>query len=104
MQEPPPQPAWTRETAWRQGQVLRADTAAACGLSHPTDAAATCVVVIGHDCDIANDNLDAEPDVKVIAGRITTIDNTYRWGKSPRKLHLVMSRAGRPQSRIASRS
>ena len=83
MQEPSPPPAWTRETTWRQGHVLRADTAAAFRLSHPADAAATCVVVIGHDCDIANDALDAEPDVEAIVGRITTTDNTYRWGKSP---------------------
>ena len=95
MQEPPPQPAWTRETAWRQGHVLRTDTAAALGLSHPTDTAATCVVVIGHDCDIANDNLDVEPDIEAIVGHITTLDNACRWGRSPRKLHLVMSRMSR---------
>ena len=50
------QPQWSRKTPWRQGHVLCAKARAATGLSH-ADADATCVVVISHDCDVANDDL-----------------------------------------------
>lgn len=97
MEEPsPPQPTWTRGTTWRQGHVFRAETAIALGLSHPTDAGATCVVVVSHDCDLANDDLGVEPNVEVIVGRVTAPNGNYRWGKAPRTLHIDMLRAGHP--------
>lgn len=97
MEEPPPrQPTWTRGTTWRQGHVFHADAAIALGLSHPTDAGATCVVVVSHDCDLANDDLGIEPNVEVIVGRITTPNGNYRWGKAPRTLHVDMLRLGQP--------
>jgi hypothetical protein len=88
------QPQWSRETPWRQGHVLCAKALAALGLSH-ADADATCVVVISHDCDLANDNLHAEPHVEVIVGRIVSAPNgNFSWGKAPRTLHLPMQRNG----------
>ncbi|NRF69202.1 hypothetical protein HLB44_19585 [Aquincola sp. S2] len=88
-------PQWTRETTWRQGHVLRAETATALGLIHPVESARTCVVVIAHDCDLANEDLTAEPDVEVIVGRVAEPpDGNYRWGKAPRTLHLDMMRNG----------
>lgn len=93
--EEPPQPKWTRATPWRQGHVLRAEVAAALGLAHPGDGATTCVVVISHDCDLANDDLVAEHDVEVIVGRLVAKPNgNFQWGKAPRTLHLDMKRAG----------
>ncbi|WP_315761446.1 hypothetical protein [Bradyrhizobium sp. SZCCHNS2005] len=88
------QPQWSRETPWRQGHVLCAKARAALELHH-TDADATCVVVISHDCDLASDDLHAEPDVEVIIGRVVSAANgNYSWGKAPRTLHLPMQRNG----------
>ena len=90
-----PQKQWTRDTPWRQGCVLSTDAANALGLMHPNEDAITAVVVISHDCDLALDNLDAEPNVEVIVGRIVSAPNgNYSWGKAPRTLHLPMMRDG----------
>jgi hypothetical protein len=84
---------WNRDTPWRQGSVLKADAAAALGLKNSTDETATLVVVISHDCDLANDNLDVEPNVELIVGRIVPAANgNFSWGKAPRTLHLPMVR------------
>jgi hypothetical protein len=86
---------WTHATLWRQGHVLCADACMALGLKHPDDPEATCVVVIGHDCDLANHNLEAEPVAEAIVGRIVSnAAGSFSWGKSPRTLHLEMRRAG----------
>ncbi|MEA3087179.1 MAG: hypothetical protein QOC89_4876 [Paraburkholderia sp.] len=59
------------------------------------DEAANLVVVVSHDSDLANDNLDAEPDVEVIVGRLVATPNgNFSWGKAPRTLHLSMTRDG----------
>jgi hypothetical protein len=88
------QPQWSRETPWRQGHVLCAKARAALKLRH-ADADATCVVIISHDCDLANDDLNAEPEVEVIIGRVVSAANgNYSWGKAPRTLHLPMQRDG----------
>lgn len=91
------QAKWTRETPWRQGHVLCRDACAQLGLQHRTNAKDTCVVVIGHDCDLANDNLDAEPAVEVIVGRVLEkLNGNFAWGKAPRTLHFEMLRDGEP--------
>jgi hypothetical protein len=80
---------WTRDTPWRQGHVLTAEAAQALGLSHPESPDSTCVVVISHDCDLANDVLQIEPDVEVIVGRsVPKGDGNYFWAKAPRTLHI----------------
>lgn len=80
---------WTRETPWRQGNALRVEDALALGLAQPTDESSSCVIVISHDCDLANDNLTAEPNVEVIVGRhVTELNGNFSWAKSPRTLHL----------------
>lgn len=89
------QPLWTRGTSWRQGSVLAKDAAEALGLVHPEPEAKAVAVVISHDCDLTCDNLDAEPDVEVVLGRIVgTANGNFVGGKSPRTLHLSMMRAG----------
>ncbi len=86
--------AWTRETAWRQGSVLPPEAAAHFGLANDRDPAATCVVVISHDCDLANDDLGAEPGVEVIVGRtVGTLNGNFAWAKAPRTLHVPAKRA-----------
>ncbi|MCA6109475.1 hypothetical protein [Bradyrhizobium cenepequi] len=90
------QPQWSRETPWRQGHVLCAIARAVLELHH-ADTDATCVVVISHDCDLANDDLHAEPHVEVIVGRVVSAPNgNFSWGKAPRTLHLSMQRDGAP--------
>jgi hypothetical protein len=86
---------WTRGTNWRQGQVLPQDAALHFGLANAADPEATCVVVVTHDCDLANDNLEAEPFVEVIVGR--TVENAggnFTWAKAPRTLHYPVVRQG----------
>ena len=80
---------WTRNTPWRQGHVLTAEAIQALGLSHPETPDSTCVVVISHDCDLANDDLQIEPDVEIIVGRhLQKGDGNYFWAKAPRTLHV----------------
>ncbi|WP_414541474.1 hypothetical protein [Nostoc sp. CCY0012] len=78
---------WSRNTTWRQGSVLAQKDFQALDLTNVpgTDLA----VAISHDCDIANDNLDAEPAVEFIFARILEQHNgNYTHGKNPRTLHL----------------
>lgn len=89
------QPTWARATSWRQGHVLDAGAAASLGLLNTTTPAETCVVVISHDCDLANDDLSTEPNVELIVGRVVPVENgSLAWGKSPRTLHMGMLRSG----------
>lgn len=80
---------WTRDTPWRQGHVLTADAIQALGLSHSETPDSTCVVVISHDCDLANHDLQVEPNVEIIIGRHLPEGNgNYFWAKAPRTLHV----------------
>ena len=80
---------WTRDTPWRQGHLLTTEAILALGLSHPETPDSTCVVVISHDCDLANDALQTEPDVEVIVGRhLPKGDGNFFWAKAPRTLHV----------------
>lgn len=86
---------WTRDMAWRQGHVLSDAAMDAFKLRDAAEAAVCCAVVITHDCDLANDNMAAEPDVELIVGRVVPAPNgNFLWGKAPRTLHLPMSRKG----------
>lgn len=82
---------WDRSTPWRQGSVLTAEAAAAFELfSHrsPND---TAVVVISHDCDLAQ-SVEREPVVEAIVGRfVEKADGTYTNCKNLRCLHLPYS-------------
>ena len=88
--------SWTRETPWRQGHILTGEAAQALGLVNTTSPDCTCVVVISHDCDLANDQ-QIEPDVEVIVGRIVSKgDGNYFWAKAPRTLHVDVELNGAP--------
>lgn len=80
--------SWLRNTPWRQSSVLTSDAARALGLANRERPQDTRVVVVSHDCDLANDDLRVEPDVEVIAGRSIDANGSLMWGKSPRTLHL----------------
>lgn len=76
---------------------MSADALDALDLRHGADPDATCVVVISHDCDLANDHLASEPSVEIILGRVVPNANgNFSWGKAPRTLHLEMLHNGHP--------
>ena len=78
---------WSRNTSWRQGSVLAPKDFQAVDLTAAPES--TLAIAISHDCDIANDNLEAEPAVEfILAGRIEQHDGNYAHGKNPRILHL----------------
>ena len=88
---------WSRNTLWRQGSVLLQKDFHTANLNDSSDA--ELVVAISHDCDIANENLDAEPTVEFIFGRIIQqLDGNYTHGKNPRILHLNYIHSGTPIS------
>ncbi len=87
--------AWSRDTAWSQGDILRAEDLLSLGVSLPDTAAMA--VVISHDCDIANDNLNVEPDVEFVLGKIVEEANgNYRFAKNPRILHISVKHSDDP--------
>jgi hypothetical protein len=77
---------WKRNTPWRQGHLLPPEALSLLKVSDE----GTFAVVISHDCDLANDDLDVEPDVEVILGKVgdRSKSGNLRWGKSPRRIHL----------------
>jgi hypothetical protein len=86
--------AWSRNITWRQSSILARKDFQAVGLL--TDAPdVDLAVAISHDCDIANDNLDAEPNVEFIFARILEQHNgNYTNAKNPRVLHLEYKHDG----------
>lgn len=88
---------WNRDTPWRQGHVLSREVVQSLDLVDPTKLESTCVVVISHDCDLANDNLQNEPNIEVIIGCYPEKENgNYFWAKAPRTLHLPTLRQNVP--------
>lgn len=89
--------AWTRETPWRQGHVLPQEAMEALGLAFKPEEGHCCGVVVSHDCDIAQDNLEVEPHVEVIVGAAGVgKDGSYLYGRVPRTLHIEYSLYGAP--------
>ena len=61
-----------------------------------THAGANICVAVSHDCDIAQEDLEAEPYVEFIRGRVLDkIDGSKANAKSPRDLHLECTREDR---------
>ena len=88
-------PTWSRTIGWRQGHILPEEAVSALGLGRGAE---TLVMVVSHDCDLANANLDLEPYVEVIAGkRPPSSDPNLANLKSPRTLHLAITCEGRTE-------
>jgi hypothetical protein len=85
---------WDRRTPWRQGHVLTAETVAALGLVADQDPVDLLVVVVSHDCDLAQDPT-VEPAVEVIIGcRVDKADGNLTHAKNPRRLHMLSADSG----------
>lgn len=85
--------SWSRNTVWQQGSVLAQQDFFKVGLTNGINA--DVAVAISHDCDIANENLEAEPAVEFILGCFVDKQNgNYTHGKNPRTLHLSYNRDG----------
>lgn len=77
-----------RETKWRQGSVLSKKDAVALQLITDENSDQH-VVVVSHDCDLANDK---EPHVEVIVGNVVSKGNPmFGNARNPRRLHLLYS-------------
>lgn len=82
-------PEWTRNSPWRQGNLLTAETVTAINLSHPSYPDETVVIIATHDCDLAQ-LPDKEPYIEVIIGRrILKLDGNNTHAKSSRTLHIA---------------
>lgn len=80
-------PTQGRDTEWRQGLVLQHQAASALGLTSAEDPDSTVVVVISHDCDIANP-AEREPVVEVIVGKRIASLGADSNAKTARRLHV----------------
>lgn len=79
---------WTRDTPWRQGLWLSADSVRALDFLSGALAEELAVVVISHDCDLAQ-SPESEPEVEVIVGRVVAeAHGAYTNTKNLRRLHL----------------
>ena len=82
---------WQRDNPWRQGFILSSDSVKALDLVYPKSPEDTVVVVISHDCDLAQSS-DAEPYCEVIVGlRVDNIKGNLANAKNIRRLHLPFS-------------
>lgn len=87
---------WDRQIGWRQGDVLSADAVASLGLAADADPTSCLVVVVSHDCDLAQDPR-VEPMVEVMVGRrVGKPDGNFTHAKNPRRLHISATEAGAP--------
>ncbi|MFT2095737.1 hypothetical protein ACMS1Z_13910 [Acidiphilium multivorum] len=76
----------TRDTDWRQGDLLTQETAAKLTALNSAVGEAHRVVVITHDCDLPN---GSETSVEVIVADVVSApDAQLSYAKNPRKLHL----------------
>ncbi|MDW7643775.1 MAG: hypothetical protein SCI25_01895 [Desulfuromonadales bacterium] len=81
-------PEWSRNTAWRQGQLLSDYAASAIGLLHPESPDDTLVIIATHPCDLTQ-LPDKEPHVEVVVGRrIDQLDGNHTHAKSSRTIHV----------------
>lgn len=84
-----------RISSWRQGSVLGADSITALRDVHPEIIEGRVVVVISHDCDLAEQSLDREPYVELMVGKeVPQPDGGKRFGKALRFLHVDYSKDG----------
>lgn len=76
-----------RTTPWRQGAALHASQLR----TSTRDPAFEWAVIVSHDCDIANDDLEREPFIEMVpAAALTEPDGNHQYARNPRELHLPL--------------
>jgi hypothetical protein len=89
---------WKRDTPWRQGSAIPHGVSLSFGLLRPEEGESGLAIVISHDCDLAEDDLDREPFVEVVIGAlIDSASPNHTFAKSPNKLHLEIMAGGQPR-------
>lgn len=79
---------WNRETPWRQGHLLGNDAIGALGLRHNIAPEQPLVIVVTHDCDLAQAP-EGEPYIEVVVGRVIgEKDGNCTHAKNARKLQV----------------
>jgi hypothetical protein len=90
--------SWERNTEWRQGSVIPTALASKLGFILPEQTDSNIAIIISHDCDIVEDNLENEPRIEIIIGQIIQeADPNRTYAKSPNKLHLEIQIDGELQ-------
>ena len=75
-----------RNQGWKQGSVL--DLPAVYKLLG-ADCEYNIAVILSQDCDIVQPNLEVEPDVEILLGKMANFANPiFEHGRNPRKLHV----------------
>lgn len=81
---------WKRDNPWRQGSILKTDSVKALDLVHAKSPDDTVVIVVSHDCDLAQTE-DVEPFCEVISGFPVDESGDLTNAKNVRRLHLPFS-------------
>jgi len=80
---------WPRDTNWRQGSLLIAEKFGE--IKHLVPYECDLIIAISHDCDIAYDKLEAEPNIEFVSAKVLPLsagDGNFTHSKNPRKLRL----------------
>lgn len=87
-----------KASGWRQGSVLpTALIAGIDGLPPNIDGSQDLLIVVSHDCDVTNSDIDAEPYVEIVPARVVADaqkDGNRYWGKNPRRYQFSATAAG----------
>lgn len=84
--------SWDRNTKWHQGSILLVEQNISLKTQFPQLKDADFIVAISHDCDIAQEDLDKEPNVEFIAGnfiQLNEVNGNLTFAKNPRTLQLT---------------
>jgi len=91
-----------KSSGWRQGSVLPpalVDQLRRQSYLRSLSGDCEVFVVVSHDCDVTNANLELEPEVELLGAAVlpeTDKNGNYLWGKNPRTYQLE---AGSPDNR-----
>jgi hypothetical protein len=83
---------WQRDNPWRQGSILKSESVKSLGLVHPKSPDDTVVIIISHDCDLAQ-TIETEPFCEAIPGCPVdgVVSGDLTNAKNIRRLHLTFN-------------
>lgn len=88
--------SWSRSTPWKQGMFLTKETSEELGITDGDPN--TAVIVVTHDCDLAQ-LPESEPCIELVVGKLIDekqVDGNFTNAKTARKLHLPIASANKP--------